>query len=102
MTQAVERERSRKIGDRRDATINLRLPEKVKRLIDAAAAATGKTRTEFVIESAQRHATDVILDQRLFELDKDQWAAFQAALDNPPPPGEELRRLMAKKAPWET
>ena len=86
---------------RRDATINLRLSEKVKTLIDTAAAALGKTRTEFVIDSARKHATDVLLDRRLFELEDEQWAAFTAALDNPPLPNERLRKLMARTPPWE-
>ena len=89
------------VRERRDTTINLRLPEKVKGLIDEAAAALGKTRTEFVIESAQQHAVDVLLDQRLFTLEPPQWDAFMAALDNPPPPNDALKRLMAQKAPWE-
>jgi uncharacterized protein (DUF1778 family) len=86
---------------RRDTTINLRLSEKAKGLIDAAAAALGKTRTEFVIESAKQHATDVLLDQRLFELDAGQWNAFMQALGSPPLPNEQLRGLMARKPPWE-
>ena len=86
---------------RRDATINLRLSEKVKTLIDTAAAALGKTRTEFVIDSARKHATDVLLDRRLFELEGEQWGAFTAALDNPPLPNERLRQLMARTPPWE-
>ncbi len=85
---------------RRDATINLRLPAKVRNLIDTAAAATGKTRTEFVIESATQQAVDVLLDQRLFELGDKQWGAFNRALDNPPLPNDRLKKLMAKKAPW--
>lgn len=89
------------VREPRDTTINLRLPEKVKGLIDEAAAAVGKTRTEFVIESARQHAVDVLLDQRLFALEPAAWDAFMAALDNLPPPNEALRRLMARKAPWE-
>ena len=87
---------------RRDATINLRLSENAKTLIDSAAAAIGKTRTEFVLDSASKHAMDVLLDRRLFELEDEQWAAFNAALDNPPLPNEELKKLMARTPPWET
>ncbi len=85
---------------KRDTTINLRLSESAKNLIDAAAAALGKTRTEFVVESAKQHAVDVLLDQRRFELDSGQWDAFMRALDNPPLPNEPLKKLMARKAPW--
>ncbi len=89
------------VRERRDTTINLRLPETVKGLIDEAAAALGKTRTEFVIESAQQHAVDVLLDQRLFTLEPAAWDAFMAALDNPPPPSDALKQLIARKPPWQ-
>ncbi|MCC6736424.1 MAG: DUF1778 domain-containing protein [Bauldia sp.] len=86
---------------RRGSVINLRLPERDKELIDAAAAATGKTRTEFVVDSAKQSAIDVLLDRRLLELNEAEWTAFTAALDDPPPPNAALRKLMARKAPWE-
>ena len=49
-------------------------------LIDRAADVFGKTRTEFILESARTHAIDVLLDQRLFKLDDEQYAAFLHAL----------------------
>jgi uncharacterized protein (DUF1778 family) len=94
-------EKANRVSPRRDATINLRLPIKVRHLIDTAAAVLGKTRTEFVIESAKQHAIDVLLDQRLFELEDDQWEAFNRALDEPPLPNDQLKQLMARKPPWE-
>src|SRR5512145_2166124 len=65
-------------------SINLRIETQTRRLIDDAAAILGKTRTEFMIESARRQAIDVLLDQRLFVLDPDRYDAFMSALDNPP------------------
>jgi uncharacterized protein (DUF1778 family) len=93
--------RSNEPRARRDAVINLRIPVAIRNLIDKAAATIGKTRTEFVVESAKKHAIDVLLDQRLFELDQEQWTSFMSALDNPPLPNKQLRQLMAGKAPWE-
>ena len=87
-------------GLRRDATINLRLPARTRDLIDTAAAASGTTRTEFVIESARRRAIDVMLDQRLFVLEPEAWRAFNRALDRPPLPNARLKALMARKPPW--
>jgi uncharacterized protein (DUF1778 family) len=92
--------RSKPMSERRDATINLRLPAKVRDLIDSAAAANGTTRTEFVLESARRRAIDVMLDRRLFLLDDADWQAFQNALDRPPPSNASLKALMARKPPW--
>ena len=81
-------------------SINLRIEARTRRLIDDAAAALGKTRTEFMIESARRHAIDVLVDQRLFVLDPEQHDAFVAALDNPPAPGSKLRALMRRQPAW--
>lgn len=85
---------------KRSATINLRLPESARRLIDEAAAALGKTRTEFMIDSAQRRAIDTLLDRRIIELDAEEWERFVSALENSPPPTENLRKLMRKKPLW--
>jgi uncharacterized protein (DUF1778 family) len=85
---------------RRDATINLRLSAKVRDLIDTAAAVSGTTRTEFVLESARRRAIDVMLDQRLFTLEPEEWRALNRALDKPPMPNARLKGFMARTPPW--
>lgn len=81
-------------------TINLRIEARDRQLIDDAAAVLGKTRTEFMIESAKQQAIDVILDQRLFMLDTERHAAFVAALDNPPAPGPKLDALLRRTPAW--
>lgn len=86
---------------RRDSVINLRVPSTTRDLIDSAAAALGKTRTEFVVESARQSAADVLLDRRLLSLDASAYSAFMDVLDNPQPPTDKLRQLMKRKAPWE-
>lgn len=85
---------------RRDATINLRLSVKERDLIDTAAAVSGTTRTEFVLDSVRRRAVDVMLDQRFFSLDAEAFDAFTRALESPPVPNDRLKRLMAKRPPW--
>lgn len=81
-------------------SINLRMEADTRRLIDDAAAALGKTRTDFMVESARRHAIDVLLDQRLFALDPDRHDAFARALDDPPAPGPRLRSLLRRTPAW--
>jgi uncharacterized protein (DUF1778 family) len=87
----------------RSATISLRIPPQRRDLIDRAAKATGKTRTDFILDSAARAAEDALLDRRLFCLDEAEYQAFVAALDAPPQPEAvaKLRRLLAEPAPWE-
>jgi uncharacterized protein (DUF1778 family) len=85
----------------RTTTINLRVPQLTRQLIDTAAAVIGKSRTEFMLESARQHAIDVLLDQRLFVLNPEQHDAFMEALDNPPMPNAALKKLLSSKSPWE-
>jgi uncharacterized protein (DUF1778 family) len=82
-------------------SINLRIEAHIRQLIDDAAAILGKTRTEFMIESARQQAIDVLLDQRLFVLDAGRYDAFVAALDNPPAPGPKLRSLLRRIPAWQ-
>jgi uncharacterized protein (DUF1778 family) len=81
-------------------SINLRIEAGTRQLIDDAAAILGKTRTEFMVESARRQAIDVLLDQRLFVLDSNRYNAFMNALDNPPAPGPKLRSLLRRAPAW--
>jgi uncharacterized protein (DUF1778 family) len=82
-------------------SINLRIETQTRQLIDEAAAILGKTRTEFMVDSARALAIDVLLDQRLFVLDAARYDAFVHALDNPPAPGPKLRALLRRKPAWE-
>lgn len=83
-------------------SINLRIEGGTRRLIDEAAAILGKTRTEFMIESARRQAIEVLLDQRLFLLAPNRYDAFLQALDNPPAPGPKLKSLLRRTPAWRT
>ncbi|ANW05984.1 DUF1778 domain-containing protein [Bradyrhizobium icense] len=81
-------------------SINLRIEANTRQLIDDAAAILGKTRTEFMIETARRQAIDVVLDQRLFVLNSERYDVFVHALDNPPAPGPKLRSLLRRVPVW--
>ena len=85
---------------RSSANIHIRAPQQTKELIDTAARVEGKTLSEFVLDSARQHATDVLLDQRLFVLDAAKYDAFVGALDNPPPAGPALKALMRRRPLW--
>jgi uncharacterized protein DUF1778 len=45
--------------------MNLRIDPHTRQPIDQAAAALGKTRTEFIVDTAKRAAIDMLLDRRL-------------------------------------
>ncbi|MFZ1101326.1 MAG: DUF1778 domain-containing protein [Hyphomicrobiaceae bacterium] len=97
----MERRANSETATTKKTSINIRVPEQTRQLIDNAAAVVGKTRTEFMLESARQHAIDVLLDQRLFFLDEDQLKAFMAVLQNPPRANRQLKKLFMGKAPWE-
>jgi uncharacterized protein (DUF1778 family) len=86
----------------RSATVNLRLQAAARDLIDRAAAALGKSRTDFMVEAARREAEAVLLDRCFFTLDPVAFRAFTAALDSPPSENPQLRKLLKSRAPWES
>ena len=85
----------------RDVTINLRANRRQRALIDRAAEALGKNRSDFMLEAACREADAVLLDRRFFLLDDKAYRRFIAILDKPPADNPRLRRLLTTKAPWE-
>lgn len=89
-------------AQRRGVTINLRASAPLRDLIDRAAAVLGKTRSEFMLESARRTAEDVLLDQTVFRLDAKKFETFMAILEQPPKPSDKLKELLRTKAPWQT
>lgn len=103
MTAAPVRERARRdttSRERRDSVVNVRMARQTRDLIDEAAEAVGKTRSEFMVESARTHAIDVLLDKRLFSLGTERYDAYLKALDAPPAPNGKLKRLLKSKSPW--
>jgi uncharacterized protein (DUF1778 family) len=92
-----------KTGERqtRDVAINLRAHRRQRALIDRAAEAVGKNRSDFMLDGACREADAVLLDRRFFLLDDKSYRRFIAALDKPPADNPRLRRLLASKAPWD-
>lgn len=85
-----------------DTSVTMRMPQQTKDLIEKAANTVSKTFSAFVIDSARRHAEDVLLDQTVFNLSADAAEAFAQALDNPPAPTEKLRELMQSESPWDS
>lgn len=67
----------------RTEKLDLRLSAEAKRTLSAAANASQRSVSEFVLESALSRAAETLPDRRRFELDADRWKAFQAALDAP-------------------
>lgn len=82
-------------------TLNIRIKPEERSLIDRAAKARGKNRTDFVLDAARMAAEEALLDQAIIAASPEAYAAFLARLDMPPEPNERLRKTMQTPAPWE-
>lgn len=79
--------------------INLRIREETRQLIDRAAQAQGRSRSDFMIDAARRAAQEAILDQTVFHVDADAYDWFAQVLDGKAD-GEGVRKLMSATKPW--
>jgi len=88
----------------RDVSINIRARNAQRDLIDRAAEAVGKNRSDFMLEAACERARNVMLDQTFFGLDTKTFERFRVLVDRPLPPRNRasLRRLLARKPPWKS
>lgn len=82
-------------------TINIRVSQDAKDLIDRAAAAVGKTRTDFMLDAALASAREAVLDQAFIQVSDEQFQSFKEILDRPLSENAALQSLLSKKAPWE-
>ena len=82
-------------------TLNIRIKPEERGLIDRAAKALGKNRTDFVLDAARQAAEQALLDRTVFTVSAEAYGEFLARLDVPAQPNERLQRMMRRRAPWE-
>src|SRR6266481_1771898 len=75
----------------RTARLEARATIDQKRMLQHAAALSGRTLSEFVVASAQEAAAKVIQAHETIRLTREEQIAFVSALLNPPPPNARLR-----------
>lgn len=85
----------------KEAPINIRAKAEQRDLIDRAAQLVHKSRTDFMLEVACREAEDILLDQRLFTLNGEQYQEFLDVIDSPVSNNPKLARLLSSKSVWE-
>jgi uncharacterized protein (DUF1778 family) len=78
----------------RSEKLDLRLTRNAKLALQAAAAVSQRSVSEFVLESALARADEALADRRTFSLNSATWKAFLAALDAPPRPMPEMEKLL--------
>lgn len=83
------------------APINMRVEPSQHALLTKAAALLNKDRSAFILDVACREAENVLLDQRLLQLNDNDFKAFEAALTAPIPENAKLKALLDEASPWE-
>jgi len=86
----------------RGEKLTLRLTPKAKMALQEAAAASNRSVSDFVSESALARADEALASRRTFALDAAQWKAFMAALDSPPRSLPRLKRLLKEPGFFES
>ena len=85
----------------RTPVLNIRVKPEIRDLIDRAARAGGKNRSEFILDAARRAAEEALMDRTVFKLAPEAFAEFAARLDAHPQPNDRLRRSLRAPAPWD-
>lgn len=87
------------VGTQR-TTLNLRVKEDMRDLIDRAAKAQGKNRTSFILDAARLAAEEALLNQALIQVSPEAYAEFVQRLDQPANPNAKLRKTLQAPTPW--
>lgn len=74
--------------------IDIRTSRAVKQLLQEAARASHKNVSEFLLEAGIIAANQALADRQRFELDEDEWKAFEKALDRPVQEKPRLKELL--------
>jgi uncharacterized protein (DUF1778 family) len=80
--------------ERRTEKLDVRVSPSAKAKLQAAASVVHRSMSDFVMESALTRAEETLSERRVFGLDAEKWAAFQAALDAPARPLPRLQALL--------
>jgi uncharacterized protein (DUF1778 family) len=85
----------------RDASINLRVKPEQRDLIDQAAAALGRNRSDFIMSVACERAQAVLIDRVFFTVNAERMEKFMSLLDTSTDESVRgMEKLMAVKPIW--
>jgi uncharacterized protein (DUF1778 family) len=82
------------LTERRTEKLDVRVSPSAKAKLQAAASAVHRSMSDFVMESALSRAEETLAERRVFGLDAERWAAFQAALEAHVRPLPRLQKLL--------
>lgn len=75
--------------------ISSRVPKPVRKTLEEAAALSGSTLNQFVVQAALKEAHAVLERERIIRLSRRDAQAFFQALENPPSPNARLKKAVA-------
>jgi uncharacterized protein (DUF1778 family) len=78
----------------RASRLEARISSEQKALLQHAASLSGRTLSEFIVQSAQEAASRIIKEQELVQLSRAEQFAFVETLLNPPKPNARLRKAV--------
>lgn len=71
-------------AERRSEKLDVRVSPSAKAKLQAAAAVSRRSMSDFVVESALSKAEETLAERQIFGLDAERWTEFLEALDAPP------------------
>jgi len=83
------------------STLNIRILPQERNLIDQAARARCKNRTDFILDAARQAAEETLLDRALISVSPQAYQEFLERLNAPSQPNERLLAAMRATLPWE-
>ena len=78
--------------------LEARVPLPIKSLIDRAAALEGRSITDYVIATLERHAVKVVHEHEILQLTTADSHAFARAMISPPKPKRALKGILSRHA----
>jgi len=80
--------------DTKDARIEFKTSKDIKSLLQGAANTLGMDLSSFLISTATQRAKDVMLEEKVLTLSKQEWGKLEKELTNSKPATKELKALM--------
>ncbi len=90
-----------RLVQRKDHRVSMRLADADIAIIDRAARMRGRSRAEFMRDTAVRTAEEVIMENTVIRMSPEGFAAFATMLESPAKPVSEMVALLKRLAPWE-
>ena len=80
--------------DTKDARIEFKTSKELKSLLQGAANILGMDLSSFLISTATQRAKDIMLEEKVLMLSKQEWRDFEKELAHPEPTNKALKELM--------